>query len=514
MKKQILSKLALTLLAVSICSYSASAQLGNLKNKVKDKVKDTAKDTKNDASSAADPYSLNKEKGDKAFEEKRWDDAKSSYEKAAASTTSDYMKSSVQSKADEAGENSKKCSEKIASFNKAYSDKKYAEALKIWDGEVMSFNVQEKCICEDKMKQQAEDCRKQLGQQQADNEQKQLNEAQAMLTQMEDMKYKCSNIEPDKEISGPMHTKYMKKLVYSKSEIAKGQENEASFTNTFNLTDNIYCRAYLEKSIGFEKGNIGDCYGGWNFMRWTFDNDATKMPEWLGEDKNSMGVEGTWTTWQPAISPAGNDLNNDAAGIKNFVRIVRNLPVGTHKIKMEAVYDIPDDEKPSPPAKYIENCRLFTTKFGPEKVLATGEFTLNVTEEGKKALYKKVCPLYKKIIDHYNSPAFTLVPNATELVKSATNIDWSKFTLLKIVGTNDWTYKKNYYGIILSRSTSGTAYLLNKETNFIHYSSCNFYQENISSGGAKYGSTTFDVEEQNIEFVRAFDSFCKECIGK
>lgn len=425
------------------------------------------------------------------------------------------MKSSVQSKADECKGIIKSCNEKTEILEKFYTEKKYAEFVKFYDdGNSSHSNFESKCICDDKMKSSIDDARKQSAQQKADNEQKQLDEAQAMLEQMQEMKYKCNPIVPGDGVSSPTHTKHLKKLVFAKSEIVKGQEVEANFTNTFNLTDNIYSRAYLEKSIGFESGNIGDCYGGYSFIRWTFNDGATKMPEWLGENNNTTGAEKTWTTWQPAISPAGTDLNNDVYGIKNFVKIVRNLPVGTHKIKMEAVYDIPKDEEPAPPARYIENCRLYTTKFGPEKVLATGEFTLNVTEEGKKALYKKVCPLYKETIADYNRAAFTLVPNATALVKSSTNIDWSKFTLLKIVGTNDWTYKKNYYGIILSRSTSGTAYLLNKETNFIHRSNCNFYQENISSGGASYGPTTFDVEEQNIEFVRAFDSFCKECIGK
>ncbi|MES2838170.1 MAG: hypothetical protein V4667_11645 [Bacteroidota bacterium] len=520
-----INKLKLFSAIVATCFVApAFAQLGGLKNAAKNaatkttekKADETKKETKNSASSAADPYTLNKEKGDKAFEERRWDDAKKAYESAASSTTSDYMKSAVQGKADEAAENSKKCTEKISNFNKFYNEKNYADALKIWDGEVMSFNVQEKCICEDKMKQQSEDCRKQLGQQKADNEQKQMDEAQAMLTQMEDMKYKCNPLEPGDGISSPMHTKYLKKLVFAKSEIAKAQENEANFTNSFTLTDNIYSRVYLEKSTGFESGNIGHCYGGDGgfIMRFTFDNGATKMPEWLGESNEGIRAEKNWTTWQPAISPSAADLDKPDYSVKNFVKIVRNLPAGTHKVKMEVVYDIPDDEKPSPPAKYIENCKLFTTKFGPEKVLAVGEFNLNVTEADKKALYKKVCPMYKTQIADYNRPAFTLVPNAVALAKITTGVDWKKFTLLKIVGDIDWTYNKNVYGIILSRKAYAGVYLLNNEDGFIYYSKAEYSQENTSSGGATYAATRVWVEEQNIEYTRNYDSFCKECIGK
>ena len=334
-----------------------------------------------------------------------------------------------------------------------------------------------------------------------------------IMGQMEAQKYSCDNIEKDNGISSPVHTKNIKKIVFSKTEIVKGQENESSFTNSFSATDNIYPRVYLEKSIGTEAKSIGDCYGGSNFIRWTFDDGATKLPEWLDESNFTATDEDLWTTFQPGMSPSESDMNYDESKIKNFVKIVRYLPVGTHKVKMEVVYDIPEDEQPAG-SRDEQNSRKFTTKFGTEKVLATGEFTLNVTEAGKKALYKKACPLYKDEVADYNRSAFTLVSNATSLVKETKNIDWNKFTLLKIVGAKDWKYEKNYYGVILSRSAGAGVYLLNKEDGFIYYSSVSFYQENTSSGGSSYSSVSATVEAQNIEYTRNYDSFCKECIGK
>lgn len=341
-------------------------------------------------------------------------------------------------------------------------------------------------------------------------QEKQINDIMANL---EAQKYSCSNMEEDKGISGSIHTKYLKKIVFSKTEIVKGSENESSFTNSFSATDNIYPRVYLEKSVGTEAKSIGDCYGGSNFIRWTFDDGATKLPEWLGESNYTATDDDLWTTFQPAMSPSESDMNYDVGNLKNFIKIVRYLPVGTHKVKMDVVYDIPVDQEATS-AMREENCMKWTTKFGEEKVLATGEFTLNVTEAGKKTLYKKACPLYKKQVADYNRSSFKLVSNATALVKEKTNVDWNKFTLLKIVGVKDWKYKKNYYGVILSRSAGAGVYLLNKQDGFVYYSSVSYYQENTSSGGSSYGSVSASLEAQNIEYTRNYDSFCKECIGK
>lgn len=390
-----------------------------------------------------------------------------------------------------------------------YAAEKYQEALdhynKAFD---MGYN-------DGLMRVHMNDCKKQLEGPSKEDEES-MNKVNAMMGQMEAMRYKCDNMPVDNGISSATHTKYLKKIVFSKTEIVKSQESEANFTNTFTLTDNIYSRVYLEKSIRNEAGSVGDCFNVTYFMRYSFDDGATKMPEWVNVKvhnvlMNDEGAVDKWTTWQPAISWSAADLTNPEAGVKNFVKFVRNLPAGNHKIKMELVYDIPEDGKDhyGKPNEY-----QYTTKFGPEKVLAQGDFTVNIVEADKRALYKKVCPMYKKQIADYNRAAFTLVPNAVALAKSTTGVDWKKFTLLKIVGDADWTYKKNVYGIILSRSAGAGVYLLNNEDGFIYYSQASFGQDNISSGGASYGATTVWVEEQNIEFTRNYDSFCKECIGK
>jgi len=465
MKKKYLKSATVAAIMLVFCNYNTNAQFGGLKNKVKNTADNVGNKDKNNSSS-----------------------------------NSNNNKADVKIDANESG------SDLAAKGDKSYEAEKWADALAYYE-EAENRGYQDGMV-----KKRMNECRDNMDPAKQKEEEKQLAGAQGQLNQMEAMKYKCDKIPTDNGTSGPTHTKNQKKIVFSKSEIAKGKENEAEFGNSFSLLDNIYCRVYLDKSIGYEAKNIAGCFNNTNFIRFTFDDGATKAPDYIEHtEPTGIGAEelDKWTTWQPAILPSTADITFEPSKVKVFVKLMRYLPVGKHKVKMEIVYDIPEDSD-NGYSKY-----LYTTKFGPEKVLSTGEFNITITEADKKAMYKKVCPLYKKDIDLYNKPAFTLVPNANELVKKATTVDWNKFTLLKVVSEEtDWTYKKNVYGIILSRSCGAGAYLLNKEDNFIYYSSVTFYQENTSSGGSGYSNTTSSVEEQNIEYVRNYDSFCKECIGK
>jgi len=432
-------------------------------------------------------------------------DAKDNKDSKATDTKTTTTKSTADVKSSDTGP------DLFAKGEKAFEEEKWQEALDYFEA------AESKGYNDGMMRVKMNKCKEYIASNPAEEEEK-SKKIGSMMAGLDAMKYKCENVPTDNGSSGSVHDKNVKKIVFSKTEIVKGSENEAQFTSTFNLSDNIYSRVYLERSIGNEAASIGDCFGKTYFIRYSFNNGATKLPDWLNVNVHNtlMGAEGSvdkWTTWQPAVSPSTEDLNFDINSIKNYVKYIRYLPAGTHKIKMEVVYDIPDDEQPAG-SRYEENCRKFTTKFGAEKVLASGEFTITFTEADKRALYKKVCPLYKKEIETYNRSEYSLVSNAKTLVTSATSVDWNKFTLLKLVEFGDWKYEKNHYGIILSRKSFAGAFLLNKEDNFIYFSSVEFYQENISSGGDKYGSTKVSVEAQNIEYVQGQDSFCKECIGK
>lgn len=315
----------------------------------------------------------------------------------------------------------------------------------------------------------------------------------------------CDNVKSDNGVSGPLHTKYMNKIVFSKSEIVKGQENEAAFVNSFNASDNFYQRVYLEKSMANSAKEVGECYNASSSIeyRWTFDDGATKVDE-NTDIYNFLSGGGNesydmWTTFQPGMKPANQAKEEYPQGdVRRFAVYLSQLSNGTHKVKCEIILHVSNENA--------------IKKYGKERVLASGEFTVNISEEGKKAAAKGNCASYQKYIDDYNSPEFTLVPTAASVVKATKTIDWTKFTLLKIVGDDDWTYVKNVYGIVTGRKAYASAYLL-YEDGFVRKSELSFYQDNISSGGDKYGKTSQTVEEQNIEFVKANPLFYKECVG-
>lgn len=504
------------------------AQLGGLKNAAKNAAGNAGgnKDEKKKETSTNLLKELI-EKGDKAYGDKQYKEAKEFYEKAKAASSSDYDRRTAASEIFKVDNKIKWCQGKTEKIQGFYDKKEYQEVVDLYDGRYgEKIPFEENCLCDEKMKTLIEESRKgavsQEGQAAAKRDAKKDEEEASM--------YKCSDLKPDAAITDPIHLKNKQKIVFSKAQILDGKINESSFTNSFEISDDIYSRIFLENSVDFEHYNIGDCFNVAYMVRWTFDDGKTVMPTWLGLNIDEIGDETSKTSWSHRISPNVSQMSKyinikdkygvnkevvafDIQTIKEYVNIVKNLAHGTHKIKLEIVYDIPEDrEKPNSSAEFHMKQ---TTKFGPEKILATGEFTLNVTEEGKRNLYKKVCPLYEKNeISDYNRTPFTVVSSASTLIKADKGIDWSKYTLLKIVGNPEWSYSKNRYGVILSRSVPAAAYVLNKEDGFIYRSNLDFSQENTSSGGATYGPIKTSVEPLNIEFTRAFDSFCKECIGK
>lgn len=219
---------------------------------------------------------------------------------------------------------------------------------------------------------------------------------QPQLSQMEDAKYTCKDIKSDNGISSTTHTQYVKKIVFSKSEIVKGQENSASFTNSFTLADNIYSRIYVEKAPGFEAKNMGVCYNTPVYLRYTINDGKTTFPVDAGGNFGRANGDDTFfdksTTWQMAMSPASANEGFPKSELQDFYDKMFSLPEGNHKIKIELVLDIPDDKiGPSDLDSY-----MYTTKFGPEKLLAVGEFNITIKNADKATMKKKLGVMSKE----------------------------------------------------------------------------------------------------------------------
>ncbi|MCB9224961.1 MAG: hypothetical protein H6582_12325 [Crocinitomicaceae bacterium] len=241
---------------------------------------------------------------------------------------------------------------------------------------------------------------------------KQQIDAMGMLTQMDDMKYKCSEIPTDKGVTYDFHRSNVGKILFAKTEIVKGEENQGMFTSTFTTADNIYSRVYLPHSIQYECANMGMCFNNSSntFYRWTIDGGSYDFSKSYYSDGRStfnsydQEIIDQWTTWQPALSPSSAD-GYAQSDLQFFYSMLEFLPDGKHQIKLEILIDIPEDEEPTS-ARSEQNCKKYTTRFGTEKVLAAGEFTLTVKNSDKPVVKSKTGTLSKEELDAKNEKAF------------------------------------------------------------------------------------------------------------
>lgn len=348
---------AICLLALSPSLLFAQGKLGSLKEKAKEKIGTNKEDKKN--------------------------------ENTGSSTT-------IETTGKETGE------ELYEKGNVAYEAGNYKEALAYYE------KAEENGYSDGEMKIKMRECRDNLDTNKQAEDEKKLNEAMGKMNALDDMKYKCSDIPTDNGSSGTFHDANVGKIVFSKSEIVKGQENASAITNSFTTSDNIYSRVYMNHSIGYECANMGICFGDpyhrtayrftvdggkYDFSKSYFDNGEMTF--------NSVDEElmNKWTTWQPAMSPASKD-GYGTHEMQFFYSMIEFLPAGKHTIKFEIVIDIPDDKKTD------YNTYEYTTKFGPEKVVASGEFTLEVKESDKAKIKTKTGAKSKDEMDAENQKAF------------------------------------------------------------------------------------------------------------
>lgn len=359
-----------------------------------------------------------------------------------------------------------------------------AEAAGFRDGQ-MTMRMRE---CEANMDPNAE--------QEAEDLQKYGDEQMNLLDQM---KYKKEPV-PDQGMINELHKANVGKIVFSKSEIVKSETSSANWTNTFNMGDDIYSRIYLSRSMTNEAYSIGTFVQ--NNFRYRITIDGNKQTTDVAAGGNYLisgdeEVYNSWTTFQIGISPKKEDVEYYPA-YEVYVMFSKlwKLPAGKHTVKIEAVFDIPEDD-----VRGGGNDYLYTTKFGPERVIAEGEFTINITEEGKLIAGRKLCKSYDWI--NYKTPQ---VPDAFSMVSKAANPDEK---VIKVVLLhNDWTYNRNYYGVILSREIAGRAIYQDVNTKLCYLVDLTFYQENISSGGSSYGATTFSRTGR----LEEYNGFILDCV--
>lgn len=387
--------------------------------------------------------------------------------------------------------------------NEMYEAEKYNEALAYYK------KAEEAGYVDGEMRVKMNRCRDNMDPNKQKEEQDVLNKANGIMEQLDAMKYKIDPVQ-DQGMTNEFHRANVGKIVFAKTEIPKTETSGNNLTNTFNLGDNIFSRVYLAQSYTNEGNSIG-YIAQWTDFRIRMTVDGQKfdiLPTTSGYPLSKVAEDptsrNTWTTFQIGISP--NVEGYPSTETRDFFYRMYQLPNGTHKVKLEVVFDIPDDEvNKGTYGDGPDQGRKWTTKFGPEKVLAAGEFAINVTEAGKIAVGKKICPDMSWL-----KGTAKIVPDGMAMISKSKR---ENETILKVVEFgNDWTYHRNAYGVILSRTLKAQALLQDNKTKLCYVVYIEYSQENTSSGGSKYAPTMFS-RNGSFETPGENGLFVRECTG-
>lgn len=405
------------------------------------------------------------------------DKSKSSDKKESTTTTDDTSDS--ENKPQSSGLS---CDELVEKADGLYSTENYTDAWKYYeqaenDGCVGSMDGQSR------MNMNA--CKKEVN---TTPEQKAEQEAQinAIYANMEAQKYSSPKVE-DLGSSGTFHDANMNKIVFSKSEIVKGAENASSMTNKFTTADNIYSRVYLNQSMANFSNDIGAFPYTSDYL-YRFTIEGYTHPEIIGNNItiNHFGNENfqKWTTFQLALSPQASDVKEYPEAEYNamFWTNIYHLPEGSYNVKVELIYDIPADQEETSARDEI-NCRKWTTKFGAEKVIAAGTFSIDVKNADKLALSKKLS-------EGLPASAKSDAALAASMVKVTTGM-WENQTPVKaVITSSDWKYHRDWRNIITHRTITGAVVIKFEKENVYKVFEMSFAEQN--QGGDKYGPIGYD----------------------
>jgi hypothetical protein len=227
---------------------------------------------------------------------------------------------------------------------------------------------------------------------------------------------------PNNGISGPIHQKYLGKIVFALSgdAVAKGNEKESEFVTRATFGGEIYYRAYLDNSLlNYLKNTLHpDVNGRWKIKFYIDGNEAGV--ELMQRDFFSKEQKQGYTTFKGALKSMPD---GDATGEIEFKRFMRKnedkFTMGDHVLKIEYI-------------PYSEEPKEFD---GP--VVASGEITLSI----KKALADpndvKTClpkalmsdkVLEASILKAFNAKGWTEKAVKVRIISSQWNIEKNKRT--------------------------------------------------------------------------------------
>lgn len=191
-------------------------------------------------------------------------------------------------------------------------------------------------------------------------------------------------------VTGPLHEKYMKKVVFSKADRLVDEVVESEFTNEFTLGQPVYFRVYMEQTgpkalvkagaaNPVEELALGMLYT----MRISVDGKAPMDLKFTGFSSKSNNL--SWTTWRGYFIKEPNaEITSDQGGaiFREFVARASQkglLTPGKHSMKVEIFPSYDVRERP----KVVG------------EVVASGEVTMNVPAGVITASNPDLCIFYK-----------------------------------------------------------------------------------------------------------------------
>ncbi|MFN8396643.1 MAG: hypothetical protein U0176_18605 [Bacteroidia bacterium] len=251
---------------------------------------------------------------------------------------------------------------------------------------------------------------------------------------------------PDQGITGANHQKFLGKIVFTDHRVPLDSVNLPGvvFRDNFNLGENVYGRMFLDKALikhllrnGVKNNfDVGGPFGNRSKASAILYIDGVRA---LKEQQALIWktylidrVEGKYpSTLQLTVFPNADDNGTPAA----FIPVLNALEPGKHIVRIEAYGGYAYD-----PA---------TSECTPQPV-ATGEFTLVVTEKGKA----KMGLAFDDLKAGMSDPALE-----AKMVGAIKEMGWQEVPKRAKIESKEWFIKRHpVSGAIISRSIAGWVY--------------------------------------------------------
>lgn len=271
----------------------------------------------------------------------------------------------------------------------------------------------------------------------------------------------------DQGMTGETHRKNVGKILWAKERILMNRQDQVQYETTFNISDPLYGRVFLEKSLPrISEAQGKNCYNNNSNFRMKVYVDGVDKGE---INRNYFPGGSTWTSCQINLNlSAGDGVDNVNIGVpQKWSELIKTLNDGKHEFRFE-FYGGSEDQ-----------CL---------KKVAEGSFTLNKSGEQAAAKIKTLPAALKKDAALESS-----------MVQAIQSRGWKNESPLKvIIVEGDWRMIRDVFGNIIRREIN-TNVILKKNDGSCRLTDISFTQEH--KGNNRFGITeVYGIGTKNIPF--------------